>query len=254
MKVRVLLARLKRKLLKKPFLKDPQYPPYWFNKMLGGKNAFIVQIGSNDGKTGDPLNELLQINPKWKALFVEPVPFLFQRLKSNYPDANRFQFENVAINQGEKLEFYWVDASAKESINDLPFWYDQLGSFDQEHITKQLGESIQPFIRSEELEGITLPTLIQRNQLDKIDVLHIDTEGYDWKILSQLDLNSYSPKFILYEMNHLSATEMEASVQFLKGQYELFHIGIDILAVNRDCDSTQLAAMKKSMNQYKNKA
>ena len=250
MKIRVLLARLKRRLLKKEFLKDPQYPPYWFNKILGGEDAFIVQIGSNDGKTGDPLNELLQINKRWKALFVEPVPFLFKRLKSNYLDASRFQFENVAINNGEKLKFYWVDAKAKESINGLPFWYDQLGSFDKNHITKQLGDYIQPFILSEELEGITLPDLIQRNKVKQIDVLHIDTEGYDWKILSQLDLNSYSPQFILYEMNHLSPKEMTESYRFLKEKYELFHIGIDILAVNKNCGSAELAVIATSMNKY----
>jgi FkbM family methyltransferase len=254
MKIRVLLARLKRRILKKPFLKDPKYPPYWFNKLFGGKEIFIVQIGSNDGKTGDPLNELLQVNKCWKALFVEPVPYLFKRLKSNYQDSSRFQFENVAINNGEKLSFYWVDPKANESLDNLPFWYDQVGSFDKNHITKQLGETIQPFIRSEELEGLKLTDLIQRNDLNKIDVLHIDTEGYDWKILSQLDLSAFQPTFILYEMNHLSSEEMEESNQFLKGHYELFHIGIDILAVNKKVGSEITRSMNSTMKKYKKEA
>ncbi|MBL4708661.1 MAG: FkbM family methyltransferase [Flavobacteriales bacterium] len=250
MKLRVLLARLKRQLLKKPFLKDAQYPPYWFQMVLGAKEASIVQIGSNDGKTGDPLHQLLQMNKNWKALFVEPVPYLYQRLQSNYKDSNRFRFENVAINNGDQLTFYWVNPNAKESLKDLPFWYDQLGSFDQDHIVKQLGDRIKPFILSEVLEGIQLDSLFKRNKIEQLDVLHIDTEGYDWKILSQLNLNKFEPSFILYEMNHLSKQEMNASYQFLKDKYDLFHIGIDILAVSTKVEEQQRLKMSLTMKKY----
>ena len=72
-------------------------PSYWLPKLVICKKAQIVQIGSNDGKTGDPLYPLLNSHPEWKALFVEPVPYLFKRLKNSYPDTTRFTFENAAI-------------------------------------------------------------------------------------------------------------------------------------------------------------
>ena len=202
MKLRTLLARVKRKVFKKSFLKDPTYPPFWFDRLLGKQAASIVQIGSNDGKTGDPIYPLLQKNKNWKAVFVEPVPYVFEQLKKNYPDNSRFRFENVAINNGERLTFYWVDSAAKKSFPDLPFWFDQLGSFDRQHILKHFDGKLEPFIKSADLEGITLSTLFARNNIQKIDLLHIDTEGYDWNILSQLDQDQYDPQFILYE--HLS--------------------------------------------------
>jgi FkbM family methyltransferase len=247
MNLRTQMARLKRKLFKKPFLKDKRYPPYWFDQVLGRSKVFLVQIGSNDGKTGDPFHQLLQKNSNWKALFVEPVPYLFERLKSNYADQARFSFANVAINEGNRLTFYWLDPAAKDNFDDLPFWYDQLGSFDKQHIINELGDRVESYIFSKELEGIRLPDLLSQNQVDKIDILHIDTEGYDWKILSQLDLKTFQPKFILYECNHLSKKELADSYTFLKDQYELFDVGIDVLAVNKKALADYLPAMVKSM-------
>lgn len=247
MSLRTQMARLKRKLFKKPFLKDQRHPPYWFDQTLKGNEVFLVQIGSNDGKTGDPFNQLLHKNAHWKALFVEPVPYLFERLKSNYTDAQRFSFANVAINEGGLLTFYWMDPEVKDKFDDLPFWYDQLGSFDKQHIINELGERMTPYILSQELEGIKLPDLLARNKVQNLDILHIDTEGYDWKILSQLDLEAYSPKFILYESNHLSEKELAASYHFLNDRYELFEAGIDVLAVHKTAMKQFLPAMRQNM-------
>lgn len=40
------------------------------------EDLFVVQIGSNDGMTADPLYCILHEHPSWKALLVEPVPYL----------------------------------------------------------------------------------------------------------------------------------------------------------------------------------
>jgi FkbM family methyltransferase len=245
--IRTRLARIKRRLFKKPFLKDPQHPPFWFDMAFGRKEAFLVQIGSNDGKTGDPFHELLHKNQSWSALFVEPVPYLFERLKKNYPGTDRFRFENAAINDGSNLTFYWVDPKVKNEIADLPFWYDQLGSFDKDHIVNELGESIRPFVLSEEKEGLTLKRLLAKQEVNKIDILHIDTEGHDWKILSQLDLDAFTPVFILFESNHLSQTDKKAAREFLKSRYLLFDAGIDTLAVCKDAIDSNLSRIKKHM-------
>lgn len=249
--LRKYLARVKRKILKKPFLKDKRLAGYWFDLLLSNQTAFLVQIGSNDGKTGDPLFPLLQKNKQWKALFVEPVPKSFQELKNNYPDFQRFQFENVAINEGTSMNFYWVDEAAKKAIPDLPYWYNQLGSFSKEHILKELNGQLAPFIRTKKLQGMRLSALFKKHQVEKVDLLHIDTEGYDWNILSQLNLKEYQPTFILFEQNHLTQKEHQAAVQFLTDSYFLFSIGIDLLAVEKTVGKHHLKEMKgflKSLN------
>ncbi len=247
MPIRKYLARIKRRFFKKDFIKDKRYVAYWLDHLLGHQAAFLVQIGSNDGKTGDPLYPLLQKNKNWKALFVEPVPNSFEKLKHNYPDTNRFRFENVAINEGKAMPFYWVDAKAKVAIPNLPYWFDQLGSFNKQHILKHFDGTLAPFMQEKLLEGLTLKTLFERNKITNIDVLHIDTEGYDWNILSQLELSKFTPTFILYEHNHLSDTQRTASIQFLKNKYYLFDLGIDILSVSKKIDTIHVTEMKKYM-------
>lgn len=241
------IRKLKRKILGNPKLRDKAYPTFWFQKVLGEQSAQIVQIGSNDGRVGDPLFVLLQKNQNWRSLFVEPVPYIFERLKANYPDTERFAFENSAVNQGEKLNFYWVDPAAKEEIPDLPFYYDQLGSFNRDHIVKALDGKLEPFILSFEIEGINLEGLLTKHRIEKIDILHIDVEGYDWEILQQLDLSVYQPKFILYEVTHLSKKARVASFDFLGGRYDSFRHKGDVLAVHRSVRSGFLQEIKGNM-------
>jgi len=210
----------------------------WLARILQKKNiATVVQIGSNDGKTGDPLHNLILKNKNWKVVFVEPVPSLFQKLKANYGVNDRFIFENCAINQGEQQDFYWVDEErAKMEITGLPSWFNQLGSFDKSHITKHMDGLLTPFIRSEIVRGKTLNELLSVNKISKLDVLHIDAEGYDWKIVSQLDLKKITPEIILFEFTHLLKDERESAIDFLKPKYHLFSIRSDFLCVLKSAD------------------
>ena len=74
------LRKLRWKLLGNPKLTSKHYPTYWFQKVLGDKKVQIVQIGSNDGRAGDPLYHLLHKKTTWRGLFVESVSYIFERL------------------------------------------------------------------------------------------------------------------------------------------------------------------------------
>lgn len=244
------IRKLKRKLFGNPKLKSKRYPTYWFNQVLGEKAIQIVQIGSNDGRVGDPLYHLFHQNKNWKGLFVEPVPYIFERLKNNYSNDPRFRFENAAINGGEMMEFHWVDPIVKEHEPDLPFFYDQLGSFDKSHIINALDGKLAPYIISQKINGLTLEGLLAKHQIKQFDLLHIDVEGYDWEVLQQLNLAKNKPIFILYEGVHLSEKARMASADFLKRDYELFKHEGDILAVNRRVEARILEQISKNIEAF----
>jgi FkbM family methyltransferase len=193
----------------------------------------IVQIGSNDGSTNDPIHSLLRARRQWRGLFVEPVPFIFARLTTNYPAESRFQFENAAITNERQATFFWVDEMAARSLPNLPTWHDQLGSFDRNHIVKHLGGILEPFIASAPVACMTLPTLLTKHRITHVDVLHIDTEGHDWTVLSQLDLSQHQPDVILYEHRHLGSSEKAASLRYLAETYDLYDLGRDFFAIKR---------------------
>lgn len=195
--------------------------------------ATVVQIGSNDGITGDPVYPVLIRRPEWKALLVEPVPHLFERLKQTWSHRPGFTFVNAAANEGRDASFYWVDPAAKDQFPDLPDWFEQLGSFDRGHIVRHLGRALESYIRCTEVQGIRLPDLLQREQVHAFDLLHIDAEGYDERILSQFDPLHYRPSIVLYEHKHLSTAARMRAIARLAPCYELFDLGPDVLAVRR---------------------
>jgi FkbM family methyltransferase len=202
--------------------------------LRGRKDLYVVQIGSNDGINGDPIHSLLQFNPSWKALLVEPVPFLFERLRKNYSNNPNIQFANVAITeQAGMATFYYVDPVARDHIPQLPFWFDQLGSFDRGHIVRHFGGALERFTVSTQIPTLPLSTLLDRNNVTKINLLHIDTEGHDWIVLRQLDLTRFHPDVILFEHSHLSEDDKSKALAFLERDYRITNLGSDFL-----CQST----------------
>ena len=99
----------------------------------------FVKVGANDGITGDPCGNIFLEHSNWTGLLIEPVPYCVKRLQTIYSDRSRFAIDQVAVgSSSEAATFYYVSERAKKSLPDLPEWYDQLGSFDRQHISKHL--------------------------------------------------------------------------------------------------------------------
>ncbi len=96
--------------------------------------AVFVQIGANDGDTGDPLR--LQIERRrWRGVMVEPVPYVFRKLREKYGEHARIRLEMSAIAaRPGVLPFYHLrEALPGEKVWR---WYHVLGSFRREVILK----------------------------------------------------------------------------------------------------------------------
>lgn len=198
------------------------------------KEALFVKVGANDGVVDDPCSRIL-FAPGWKGLLIEPVPYCFERLKQNYSDSRKYTLEQVAIGRTiGKTIFYFVGQEAVQHLPDLPSWYDQLGSFDRQHILKHLGADIEPFIVAQEVEVCTLSEVIRRNAIRKIHLLHIDTEGFDLEVLKTYDFDISKPILIFIEHKHLSAVDKSEMRGLLrKHGYSITDCGGDYFALNK---------------------
>ena len=203
---------------------------YWINKLDHKNPVNVVQIGSNDGLTGDPLFHLAVTRKNWNLLLVEPIPYLFKKLKDNYPKESRFTFENVAINDGTFQRFFYIREGALKNEEIDTVWYKQIGSFQKEHLKKHFKINIKKYIEEIEIKGLTIEQLFARNNITSLDFLHIDAEGYDWKILSQLDLEKYKPHLILFEQKHLKTSEIRDAFKHLNN-YKIFKFTGDYLCI-----------------------
>jgi FkbM family methyltransferase len=181
-------------------------------RLLDSQSVFI-SIGTNDGFSNDPFVEWV-LNSDCRAAFIEPVPEVFSKLRKNYeevlPSCSRLTFHNIAMSDvTEKTSFFAVSSNAKKELGDLaPYWVDQLGSLDRGHILKHLDGILEPYIYEFEIETTTLNDFLSSNDLSGLDVLHIDTEGGDYRIFSTLNLDLYQPSIILIEHKHLNADEL----------------------------------------------
>ena len=205
--------------------------PLWWLSRVCGEEAHVVQIGSSDGGQEDPVSLLLVRHPGWQAVLVEPVPYLFERLRKRYEGRPGCRLLNLAVNDGSEAEFFWVAPPARQARPDFPEWVEQLGSFSRSHILSHLDGSLEPYIESVRVRGVRLMELFKQCGLRRIDLLHTDCEGFDWNVVSQLDFEAVLPSAILLEHKHLTGGDREAACAFLRPHYRLFDLGSDLLGI-----------------------
>jgi FkbM family methyltransferase len=199
------------------------------------EKVFFVSIGANDGVTGDPICEFIRTY-HWSGLMVEPVPALFTRLQENFKDHENIAFENSAISdQRGVAPFYTL--TENNNPEDVRDWErEQLGTFDRELLISiaknECNMTEEPDITSTDIECITFDDLADKHKLETIDFVNIDTEGLDWKVLSQIDLVRYQPALILYETANLPLAEYKNSLSHLRSHgYRMVRCGNDTLAI-----------------------
>jgi FkbM family methyltransferase len=179
------------------------------------ENVFFVQIGANDGKQGDPLHRAIQGNERWRGIFVEPVPFVFERLKSNYNHESRFLFVNAAVAPEPGVrKFYYVSQLAKNALR-LPYWYDQIGSFSRTHIRRHFGKEIDQYIVCHDVQCVTVEQLLCLAKIKSADVFYVDAEGFDYEIVRQIPFGTHSPRLIIFEHRHMTRSQHRLTRELL---------------------------------------
>jgi FkbM family methyltransferase len=200
-----------------------------FSRAARDDGVTFVQIGAGDGVRGDPIHPFV-VRDDWSGILVEPVRRVFDRLVANYEGRDNLIFENVAVSTAEGYRDFWY---LRETDDDVPSWYDQLGSFAPEVILKHACSipGIEGYLAKEQVACTTLAALLDRHGVDRLDVLHVDTEGHDYEVIKQLDLDAFSPAIILYEHIHLSEDEAQACARHLASRgYRLQRDGTDTIA------------------------
>ena len=154
---------------------------------------FFVQIGANDGISYDPIFSLVT-KEKVKGIVIEPIPDIFTQLKNNYKDYPQVEPLNLAIHKNKKeMTLYRVDPKNKK----YPEWTKGTPSFNKSH--HQLSFIEEEDIIEEIVKCISFDDLIEKYSIKKIDLLQIDTEGYDAEIIKMIDFDKLCPTIISFE-------------------------------------------------------
>lgn len=174
------------------------------------KNIFFLQIGSNDGVTGDPIHFFVT-RDKWAGILVEPVGYVFDRLVENYRGHDNLIFENLAVSDKKEKKDFWY---LKNTEDELPIHYDQIGSFFRPLVMKHRKSipNIEKFIVKKQIDCLPLSEIIGKHNVRKVDLIHIDTEGYDCEVIKQIDFDRFDPVILIFEHKHLREDDLKACI------------------------------------------
>ncbi len=196
--------------------------------MARTEDFFFVQVGANDGVRFDPIHSYVKAF-QWRGVLVEPVPYLFEELKANYRDAPQLHFERAALARKNGTAFFYTIRNEP----GLPDAVRGLGSLEREVILahKVLVPGLESLIEEITVPAMTLMRLIEKHGAKKLDLLQIDTEGYDFEVLKMLDFSAIKPAIIHFEHIHLSSTDWREACHLLASNgYRLAHMGSDTVA------------------------
>lgn len=162
----------------------------------------FIQIGANVGKNKHDIIWILCRKNKWGGILVEPLPQSFELLKKNYSDVPNLLFEQAAIMPYDgETKFYF----SPEFKNEC-----QQASTVKNHFHVNTATMTLPCM--------TIESLVKKYGLldTSFELLQIDVEGMDDKILLSTDFTRIIPKYIRYESIHLKGNRNMIVLEHLK--------------------------------------
>jgi FkbM family methyltransferase len=141
------------------------------------------------------------------------MPDVFEKLSENYNDKARFTVLNVAVGKekGEMLLY----RLRNDCPLPIPSGINQLASINPEHIEKHLGVQYRPYVAAMSVPCETCTTLLQNANVSNVDLLLVDTEGFDYKIVSSFPFSAFKPKLIIFEHKHLGFLDWLNSIRLM---------------------------------------
>lgn len=185
----------------------------------------IVQIGANDGVRFDELNQFIN-EYKTECLLVEPIKENFEELYKKYNNLKFVKLENSAISINNEISFlYKVDTKKVSYYGDhIP----GITSFNKNHLLKH-GVKDRHIIK-EKIQTISIKQLFTKHEIKNLDLLYVDTEGYDGKIILDFLSNIKLRPIIIFEYIHIDNNILNnLLVELKKNNYRVFSLGENIV-------------------------
>lgn len=219
------------------------------------KKVFVIQVGANDGKTNDPIYRFLQ-KKHWSGVLLEPQKRVFEKeLMHNYQNVPSVFLENAAIapESGVRKLYKIAFSSAR--------WASGLSSFDEKsiknlikngYVEKRAREEgvllptqVADYITTEDVTCVSFDDLTKKYRINHVDLLAIDTEGFDFEVIKMVDFSRMQPAVVLFEHIHLTPADYQACIRYLaKHQYEVVKKGANSIAILRNPKNSLLRLVK----------
>jgi FkbM family methyltransferase len=180
----------------------------------------FVIIGANDGKINDPAYPLLAgpLKNKSSIVFIEPNNDIIPMLQHNFKFTEKKKIINAAVGNEENVTLYsikknyWAQCQPRYA-EGWPVYRAPTGitstnrDFVSNWINKYKSGNFNTYdaIKSTKVKSKGLYQLLSENsQSQNVDVLQIDAESNDDKVIYACNLETIKPKVIYCEIVHLT--------------------------------------------------
>lgn len=181
-----------------------------------GDDVFFMQVGGNDGFQNDPICKFVKRH-RWQGITIEPQKKAFQSLKAIYKN-DKVTPINAAIDaKNDTRKLY------KVAFTDAR-WASGISSFLKKHLEDKIKDGYiegkakksgiplpknqADWITYDEIDCLTFDSIFDTQTVSKIDLLQIDTEGFDFEIIKLFNFDRILPQVIIFESENLSTTDL----------------------------------------------
>ncbi len=172
------------------------------HELLDNRKLTFLQIGAYDGQSDDDLRDLV-VRHGLRGVLVEPQPAAFARLCETYRDQPQVTLLQAAIADREGVrDFYCRRGDASMAA-----------SFDADHLRRH-GIPSAEIIR-QPVVCHTVESALRAAGLERVDLIQIDAEGYDWPIIRSIDFAKVRPAILRFEYRHMGSNDADACLDFL---------------------------------------
>lgn len=196
-------------------------------KLLCEPGFFFIQVGANDGVRFDGLYQKITAIDA-SGIVIEPLPRYFKRLVANYEDYPGVRPLNVALHPTlDRVEIFHVDPT---KVGSLPPWTHGIGSVDHDHHRRS--GTPGACMTSTIVDAMPFTAVLDKFDVRRIDLLQIDTEGFDLAILEMVPFDRIKPRLIKFEVAVMDDTSKGKAFRLLARHGYRTHVeGEDGIAI-----------------------
>jgi FkbM family methyltransferase len=207
------------------------FESFLYRHLATQKSFSFLQIGANDGVMNDPIYKFNTDNSSVVSGYVlEPLPDIFKKLSENYNFCPNIRAFNLAIHATEsEMVLHRVKPSHKDKV---PEFANGIASFDKTHWEKTNLIPDKDYMEEVLVKCSTFQDFIKSNAIKELDLLLIDTEGYDYEILMSIDFSLIKPKIIRFE--HGVRNKLMSGSDFTNLCNHLNSFGYQVIAESYD--------------------
>lgn len=201
----------------------------------------VIQVGANDGITHDLIHKFIK-RDRWQGVLLEPQERVYGRLVKLYRLSKGINCVHAALGRknGTTTLYKIGFSTARWATGLASFKKDVItAAFESGYIQKKaklegvrIPDAPEEQIIAENIHVITPEKLMETYRLESVHLLQIDTEGFDYDVISIFHEAALLPEAIVYEHVHLGEENRYVCSMLLSKQgYALWDFGKDTLAV-----------------------